>query len=723
MHVSPPDKDPLSTFTADDASGLPGPDWLKERRTAAMTRFLAEPLPTDADEIWRYSRINDFDLSAYHWAPEPEGWLAHAELPQPVLAFLAAVGSRAGLAVTVNGHLVHLELGTEAARAGVVMEGVATATADFDDVGAEGVEGEGTARPDAARSGGAATRAPLGQLTDEADPPDAFIGLNDAAMADAIVIRVPAQVEIPEPFVVCHWIDGDGLAVFPRTTIDIGANAGAVAVDALLSADVVAFVDPVVELVVGDGGRLEHLVVQQLGPQVWQTAYHGSVVGKDASLRSFTVALGGDYARVRTDSRLSGSGGTSEILALYFGEGSQMHDFRTLQDHEAPKTTSDLVFKGAVVDEARSAYSGMIRVHKGAAGTKALQTNRNLVLSDTGLATYSVPNLDIQDNEVTCSHASATGPIDLDQRFYLESRGVPTDVAERLIVLGFFDDLLSRLPIPSLRDRLWAAVAEKLNRSSLTTASLLVSMPLNVMREVIRTVDETGGGSDAPATSQPGTVDDPISVDEEVNLEHPTTEVASDATVVDVPVVESPSVDVPVIESRGAEVPVIESPSVEVPAVESPVGEAPVIGSSIVGQPVADSPTVGSMAVESPVAPVLEPQSEVPSVAPPAVEPPTAPVAGVQSGQHPGAEADAPVDDRQTLPHRDVESSVAPVVPDQRRDPAPPARWYPDVDAGDVEVGEAEAGEVEDVDAPDIDSPAVVDEPAINDRTRDGDDG
>src|SRR5581483_1415960 len=168
---------------------------------------------------------------------------------------------------------------------------------------------------------------------------------------------------------------------------------------------------------------------------------------------SFAVALGGDYARVRTDCTVVGAGGNAQLLALYCGDGTQMHDFITIQNHEGRKSTSDLVFKGTVQDEARSSYWGLIRIARGAAGTQAFQTNRNLVLSESAGAD-SVPNLDIQENDVSCSHASATGPIDEDQRFYLESRGVSPEVADRLIVLGFFQDLLQRLPVAALRPHL-----------------------------------------------------------------------------------------------------------------------------------------------------------------------------------------------------------------------------------------------------------------------------
>ena len=164
-------------------------------------------------------------------------------------------------------------------------------------------------------------------------------------------------------------------------------------------------------------------------------------------MRTFTASLGGEYARFRTESVLAGQGGSAELLAAYLGDGSQVHDFRTLQEHGAPRTKSDLVFKGAVAGTARSVYSGLIRMRHGAKGADAFQTNRNLVLSE-GAHADSVPNLDIEENDVRCSHASAVGPIDREQRFYLEARGVPPAVAERLILLGFFDDLWARITAP-----------------------------------------------------------------------------------------------------------------------------------------------------------------------------------------------------------------------------------------------------------------------------------
>ncbi len=188
-------------------------------------------------------------------------------------------------------------------------------------------------------------------------------------------------------------------------------------------------------------------------------AHQASTIGARARLESFAVALGGGYARLRTDSALSGESGTSILRAAFTGRGDQMLDFRTLQDHRAPRTTSDLLFVGAVSERSHSVYSGLIRVQRGAVRADAMQTNHNLVL-DEGAHADSVPNLDIEENDVRCSHGSTVGPVDEDQRYYLESRGVEPQVAERLIVAGFFDDIAGQVPIVGARDVVGRSLAD-----------------------------------------------------------------------------------------------------------------------------------------------------------------------------------------------------------------------------------------------------------------------
>lgn len=291
--------------------------------------------------------------------------------------------------------------------------------------------------------------------------PDVFAELN-LAFASPIVIRVPRGRTITDPIVVTHQVDADGVATFPRLVIDAGENSEVTVIERFVSGtDPVALVVPVLQVIAGAAARVRYLAVNELGTGVWQIGHQQAVGERDSSLLLATVALGGDYARVRTEVRAAGAGASTRQVALYFAGGTQMHDFRTIQDHDAPHTHSDLLFKGAVQDHSRSVYTGLIRIREHARGTAAFQTNRNLTLSE-GAWAQSVPNLEIETNEVTCSHASTVGPVDADQRYYLESRGIEPSVAERLVVLGFFDEVLTQLPVGDLGAELRSRVAAKL---------------------------------------------------------------------------------------------------------------------------------------------------------------------------------------------------------------------------------------------------------------------
>ena len=398
---------------------------MRARRLAAAERFAAGSLPDATEEIWRYSRISELDLDAYRPALMEPG---AAEEPPDRLP--EGTGDRAALVVVQNGRPARIEIDPALAAKGLVVADAANLP-DGDDL--------------------------LSRIT----VADAFTEMNTAFLPGATVVRIPRGMVVERPIVIVHHLDGDGIASFARTLVFAGEASDATVIEHQSSADVAAFSDPVVELDVGDAAQLRYLNVQDLGVNVFQVGYQTSRVGRDATLRSSVVALGGDYARVRTDSRIDGKGGTSYLTAVYFADGTRMHDFRTIQDHAAPSSTSDLLFKGAVSDHARSVYSGLIRVRKEARGTNAFQTNRNLVLSE-GAGAESVPNLEIETNDVVCSHASAVGPIDDEQRYYLESRGIPPEVAERLIVLGFFGEVLDRLPLSEAVTGLRATIVRRL---------------------------------------------------------------------------------------------------------------------------------------------------------------------------------------------------------------------------------------------------------------------
>ena len=436
----------LSTFTADATRGLGGPDWLGRRRSEAWERFAAAPLPTEDEEVWRYSGINAFDLDAFRPAPPVDATLDPGPLVARARRMAAAFGPRAALVVTANGTLLEVEVSPSAPDELVV-----------------GGIGPGDTPASSA----------LGAL---APARDGFGHLHDAFVADVVVVDVPRKLTVADPVVVVHVVDGldagatdASVAAFPHVLVRLGisSEAGVIEVvtsstdDGGSSAPASALVVPVTELDVADDAHLRYANMQVLDTSATFIATQASRVGQSAGLRSFTAGLGGRLARVRTDSDLVGTGGRTSLLAAYLGTGTQLHDFRTLQDHHAARTESELLFKGAVADTARSVYSGLIRIRRGARGSNAFQTNHNLVLSE-GAHADSVPNLDIDENDVRCSHASTVGPIDEEQRYYLETRGIAPEVAERLIVLGFFADLAGRAPFAGVGSWVEEAVRHRL---------------------------------------------------------------------------------------------------------------------------------------------------------------------------------------------------------------------------------------------------------------------
>ncbi len=293
--------------------------------------------------------------------------------------------------------------------------------------------------------------------------PDVFAEANTVHMTPWCV-RVPRGVVVPEPIVVTHVVDRAGEALYPRLVIDAGPDAEVTVIERFLTTagttGVASLVVPMLHVRARQGARVRYLAINELDEDVWLLGHQRSVGERDSSTTLASVALGGYYARVRTEARLVGAGASTRQVALYFASGEQMHDFRTVQDHDAPHTSSDLLFKGAVTDKARSVYTGLIKIREHARGTAAYQTNRNLTLSQ-GAWAESVPNLDIATNDVKCSHASTVGPIDEDQLYYLESRGIPPEVAERLVVLGFFDEVIDQLPAAELASDLRGRVAAK----------------------------------------------------------------------------------------------------------------------------------------------------------------------------------------------------------------------------------------------------------------------
>ncbi|MCB0974633.1 MAG: SufD family Fe-S cluster assembly protein [Actinobacteria bacterium] len=419
------------SFSEDVVQSLRGPEWLAKRRAEAYRRWEAMPQPSSADEIWRYSRIDDFDLGSYR--------------PAHITEFdRDGVSACSALAVELGDSPV----GTVWVHNGRVLE--ATVQEMWAEAGVRIGEAEGAA-PDA-----------LGIGTDAS--PDWFSLLNDAMTPAVVHVEVPPGVFLGGPIKILHWADGEGAAGFPRVVIDVGEGADVQVLEVFLSSPERSLSVPVTECRVCPGGRLNYLAVQRAEKSAWQVGFWRASLDRDAVASFGAVTLGGSYARLRAEVALEGRGADATLSAAYLGGGDQMIDLRTLQDHIAEQTTSSLTFKGAVAQSSESVYSGLIRVGPDADKSSAHQSNVTLKLSPDSLA-ESVPNLEIETDDVQCSHASAIGPVDEQLRYYLETRGIPAARAEEVIVRGFFHDIFTNLPLRLTGGRLDAAVQQVLQEA------------------------------------------------------------------------------------------------------------------------------------------------------------------------------------------------------------------------------------------------------------------
>ena len=225
------------------------------------------------------------------------------------------------------------------------------------------------------------------------------------------------------------------------------------------------FSAPLIEVDIGDDARLHLVDVQELGPHVIHIATTRLRLGRASALDSVAVGLGAKLSRLRLETDLSGAGAESDMLGLYFGDGEQHFDNRTWQKHLAERCRSDVHYNGAVADHARAVFLGLIYVGREGRKTDAGLTNRNLILSE-GASAYAKPELEILNSDIIrCNHAAAVGPVDEDQRYYLESRGLDPDVARRLIIFGFFEEVLRRIPDRAVEAGLRLAVGEKFRRA------------------------------------------------------------------------------------------------------------------------------------------------------------------------------------------------------------------------------------------------------------------
>jgi Fe-S cluster assembly protein SufD len=291
-----------------------------------------------------------------------------------------------------------------------------------------------------------------------------FTALHGAFRTGGTFLFVPPGVTVEAPLQTVTYLDEDGAAVFPHTLVVVGEGAEVTFIDRYHGPDLArALSVGIVELAVGPAARVRYASIQEWGDGVVHLGIQRARVERDAEFRSLAIGFGAALARAETEAILEGRGAYSEMLGIFFADGSQHFDHRTEQDHVAPDCTSDLLYKGALRDRSRGVYSGWVHVRPGAQKTDAMQTSRNIILSEEAFA-RAIPNLEIEANDVRCGHAASVGPVEEEQLFYLESRGIPRAEAEKLIVFGFFNEVLDRITLEQVRAHAEDSIRAELDR-------------------------------------------------------------------------------------------------------------------------------------------------------------------------------------------------------------------------------------------------------------------
>jgi Fe-S cluster assembly protein SufD len=418
---------------------LPAPGFLRDLRAQALEEWRALPVPSQQTEEWRYTDLEGFDVDAF--VSFAQGGGPEAIDRHGVLGSAGVVGERSGLQVQRNSEVISTRLAEGLEERGVVF-------CDLD-VAAE-------RHPDLVEKH-------LHQLVDTGRT--TFTALHAAFRSGGTFVYVPPGVELTAPLQTLTYLDADGAAVFPHTLLIADEDTEVTFIDRYASPALRGFSDAIVEIFAGAGSRVRYVNLQDYGDGVTHLAVQRMRLSRDADVKSLGVAFGGSLARTEVESVLAEDGATSELLGVYFGDGLQHIDHRSIQDHIGSRTSSDLLYKGAMRDTSNAIYTGTVIIEQGAHRCDAYQTNRNILLSDHAKA-HSVPNLEILTNDPTrCGHAASVGPVSEDEIFYLQSRGIPQDEATRLIVRGFFAEVLDRIDIPEVRDSVEAAIEAELERA------------------------------------------------------------------------------------------------------------------------------------------------------------------------------------------------------------------------------------------------------------------
>ncbi len=411
------------------------PAWLADRRTAGLEQFKALPMPSARDEMWRFASVGRLSIDGFNVTDAPA-----AETLTALVERSNLITKREGLSVYVDDSPAAFEGISEALSAkGVVYLPIAEAIAQHPELMEKYFLKESTE---------------LGS--------EKFFGLHAASVKAGSVLYVPKGVEIEKPFVNYYWTSGARAAVFPHTLVIAEDNAKASVVDIFFSEteENEALNVSVSNIHAGAGANVFRKIVQDWNEKTVSFQLDTTVADRDAQVKNVAVNIGAERARFENQTRIEGPGADVKMYSLTVAEENQEFDQRTFQTHNAGNAVSDLLYKNALLDNARTIFSGLIKVAEGAQQTDAYQTNRNLLLDPTAEAN-ALPGLEILANDVKCSHGATTGNVDEDELFYMMSRGISKRVAMQLMVFGFFEEVIEKVESDELAENLRILIRNK----------------------------------------------------------------------------------------------------------------------------------------------------------------------------------------------------------------------------------------------------------------------
>lgn len=435
---------PHGVFTRDQTEILSTrklePEWLRAQRLQAYDAFAEAPMPSTREEEWRYTNIARLlSFEGLELAEEHAPVQTPDALPERLRALIEEAGESSAELVQLDASVVRREVGEALASQGVILTSLEQAVQEHPEL----------------------VKQYLGTAVTEED--GKFAAMNAANWTGGTFLYVPKDVRVELPIRSFRWITAEGGSQFSRTLIVAEENSEVAVMDEVASPDFSrqTLSNGAAEIFAAEGAKVTYVSLQRWGSGVVHLTTDRLVAGRDAVITTVYTTLGSDVTRADVQCRLKAPGAHVDMLGLYLAEGKQHFDHETLQDHISPHASSNLLFKGVLDDEGRSVFRGLIRVHEGAQRTDAYQTNRNLILSKKARAD-SLPNLEIGADDVRCSHAATIGQLDEEEIFYLLSRGIPRNEAVRLVIFGFFGEVLDQLDLAEIKAELVRAIERKL---------------------------------------------------------------------------------------------------------------------------------------------------------------------------------------------------------------------------------------------------------------------